>query len=179
MTKAIFLDRDGVINHDTGYVGKSENFRFMDGIFQLCRTATHELGYLIAVITNQSGIARGYYTEQDFHNLTEWMLSEFKKNDVHVAAVYFCPFHVDGAIEKYKKDSFDRKPNPGMILKARDELNIDLSQSVLIGDNDSDAEAGRRAGVGKLILLKGKYPITLADDVTVCESLGDIEMEFA
>ena len=164
MTKAIFLDRDGVINEDAGYVCTPENFRFIEGIFDLCRTA-QEMGYLLIVVTNQSGIARGYYTENDFQSLNEWMISKFKERGIDIAAVYYCPFY---------PDSFDRKPNPGMIFKARDEFDIDLSKSILIGDKDSDIEAGRRAGIGKLMFLRGKYPFTSADDVSSYESLSDV-----
>ena len=172
MSKALFLDRDGVINEDTGYVCQPEDFRFIEGIFELCSTALG-LGYLIIVITNQAGIARGYYAEEEFHSLNEWMLMEFEKQGIDIAAVYHCPYHPEYGIGKYKAESFDRKPEPGMIFKARDEHGIDLSRSVLIGDKDSDIEAGRRAGVGRNLLLRGKYQST-ADDTDIYESLLDI-----
>jgi len=171
MKKAVFLDRDGIINKDSGYVFKPEDFNFIDGVFGFCRTAQSK-GYLLIIITNQSGIARGYFTEQDFHELNNWMLEEFKKNGVNITAVYYCPYHPDYGEGIYKQDSFDRKPNPGMIQKAQAEHDIDLSNSIIIGDKDSDVEAGRVAGVGKLILIKGQYKITQADDVIVCESLS-------
>ena len=173
MNKALFLDRDGVINEDAGYVCLPEDFRFIGGIFELCRTA-QGLGYLIIVITNQAGIARGYYSEDDFHSLNEWMLMEFRKQGVGITAVYHCPYHPDCGIGKYKAESFDRKPEPGMIFRARDEHGIDLSSSVLIGDKDSDVEAGRRAGVGRNLLLRGKYQINACDGTELYESLLDI-----
>lgn len=173
MNKAVFLDRDGVINADTGYVHKPEDFRFSDGIFAFCRAA-REAGYLLVVVTNQAGIARGYYTEEDFRKLTDWMLARFSERGVEIAAVYACPCHPEHGTGAYKRDSFDRKPNPGMILKARDAFDIDLSQSVLIGDKNSDIEAGRGAGVGRLFFLRGKYAFDPAGDVTACESLNDI-----
>ena len=175
MNKALFLDRDGVINEDSGYVYKPEDFHFIDGIFELCHAAL-DLGYLLIVITNQAGIARGYFTEKDFLALNKWMLSEFDRRDINITAVYFCPFHEEHGTPEYKKDSFDRKPNPGMILKAKEEFDIDLKNSILIGDKDSDMEAGRRAGVGRLLLLKGKYPIESASDVFCYDSLQDIEI---
>ena len=174
MTKAVFLDRDGVINEDAGYVCIPEKFHFTEGIFELCRTI-QEMGYLLIVITNQAGIARGYYAENDFHSLNEWMLSKFKKHGIDIAAVYYCPFHPEYGVGKYKQDSFDRKPNPGMIIKAREEFDIELSKSVLIGDKDSDIETGRKAGIGTLIFLKGKYQFTPANDVSAYESLSDID----
>jgi D-glycero-D-manno-heptose 1,7-bisphosphate phosphatase len=172
VNRAVFLDRDGVINEDTGYVYKPEDFRFTDGIFEFCRKA-REQEYLLVVVTNQAGIARGYYTEEDFQNLTNWMLARFTDRGVKISAVYFCPYHPEHGTGIYKRDSYDRKPNPGMILKACGRFDIDPARSALIGDNNSDIEAGRRAGVGKLIFLHGKYDFTPADDVTVCESLGD------
>lgn len=152
MSMALFLDRDGVINHDAGYTHKKENFVFMDGIFELC-AAFEQAGFLIFVITNQAGIARGYYTEQEFLELTGWMERKFAEKGIRIAKTYYCPFHPDGVIEKYKCNSIDRKPNPGMILKARGEFGITLSKSVLIGDRGHDIEAGKAAGVGRNVII--------------------------
>ena len=109
---------------------------------------------MLTVITNQAGIGRGYYTEKDYYSLTEWMLARFVERDVYISKVYHCPYHPVHGIGIYKKDSFWRKPNPGMILQARDELGLDLRASVLIGDKESDVEAGLRAGVGANVLLR-------------------------
>lgn len=151
--KAFFLDRDGVINVEKDYVHRIEDFDFMDGIFDLLEVA-QEQNYLLVVITNQAGIARGYYTEEDFHQLNTWMLDQFKEKGIHISKVYFCPFHPVHGSGKYKVDSEFRKPGPGMILQAEKELDIDLSRSLLLGDKESDIEAGRRAGIKKNILLK-------------------------
>lgn len=153
MNKALFLDRDGVINVEKNYVYKIEDFEFIDGIFELVKSY-QENGFLIIVITNQAGIGRGYYTEEDFHKLNNWMIEQFKQRGIKITEVYYCPYHPTHGIGEYLKDSFDRKPNPGMILKAQDKYKIDLSQSVLIGDKESDIEAGERVGVNKLILVK-------------------------
>jgi len=115
--KALILDRDGVVNLDKDYVYRIEDFEFIDGIFNLCRDAAAQ-GYLIFIITNQSGIGRGYYTEADFHALTDWMKARFHEEGVTITQVYFCPYHPVHGIGKYKQDSNDRKPNPGMILRA-------------------------------------------------------------
>ncbi|MDR1800452.1 MAG: HAD family hydrolase [Lachnospiraceae bacterium] len=154
MNKALFLDRDGVINIDYGHVYKPQDFHFTEGVFDYCKSAL-EKGYIIIVITNQAGIAKGHYTEEDFQKLTDWMLKRFEEKGVHITKVYYCPYHTQAIIPEYKKDSFDRKPNPGMILKARDEYNIDLSASILVGDKESDIEAGRAAGVKTLVQFKG------------------------
>lgn len=151
MNKALFLDRDGVINVEKNYVYKIEDFEFIDGIFELVRSY-QEQGYLIFVITNQAGIGRGYYTEDDFLNLTDWMLERFEEQGIKITEVYYCPYHPTHGIGEYLKDSIDRKPNPGMILKAKEKYDIDLGNSVLIGDKESDIEAGKAAGILKLIL---------------------------
>lgn len=145
--RALFLDRDGVINHDSGYTSSAENFRFIDGIFDLCRAATRS-GYLLIVVTNQAGIGRGYYSEEDFLALTEWMCDRFKGEGAPIADVFYCPFHPEHGVGDYKKDSFDRKPNPGMLLRAAERHGIDMKRSIMIGDNDSDMQAASKAGVG-------------------------------
>jgi D,D-heptose 1,7-bisphosphate phosphatase len=151
--KALFLDRDGVINHDYGHVGKIENFEFIDGIFELCKKYQQQ-GYLIIVVTNQAGIAKGFYSEEHFLELTKWMENEFAKRDIKITKTFYCPYHIEAKTEKYRQDSFDRKPNPGMILKAIEEYNIDPVKSLMIGDRESDKEAAKNAGLGKFFLLE-------------------------
>lgn len=146
MTRALFLDRDGTINVDHGYVHEPAKFDFIPGVFDFCRRA-QELGYLIVVITNQSGIERGYFTEQDYAALTQYMVGEFGEHGVAIADVLHCP-SLSGP---------DRKPEPGLFIKARDKHAIDMSASVNVGDRDRDLEAGRRAGVGANILFSGDY----------------------
>lgn len=146
-SRALFLDRDGVINHDSGYTSSAENFRFIEGIFDLCRAAKR-LGYLLIVVTNQAGIGRGHYSEEDFLALTEWMLSRFKIEGAPITDVFFCPYHPEHGVGDYKKDSFDRKPNPGMLLRAAEKHGLDLGRSIMIGDKDSDMYAACKGGVG-------------------------------
>ena len=157
LNKALFLDRDGVINIEKNYVYRIEDFEFLPGIFDLCIMAK-QLGYFLVVITNQAGIGRGYYSEADYQRLNEWMLGEFRMNGIEIDRVYHCPYHPTEGIGEYRQDSFQRKPNPGMILQARDELGLDLSRSFLVGDKDSDIEAGVAAGVKSNIklVLSGK-----------------------
>ena len=143
---ALFLDRDGVINIDHAYVYKKEDFEFVDGIFELCRRAKQH-GFLICVVTNQAGIGRGYYTEANFLELTDWMCTVFCSEGAAIDKVYFCPTHPVHGIGEYKVDSTFRKPGPGMILQAAQDLDIDLARSILVGDKESDIEAGTSAGV--------------------------------
>lgn len=170
MKKAVFLDRDGIINEDGHYVHRPEDFHFVDGIFDFCRAAK-EKNYLLIVFTNQSGIARGYYSEDDFLHLTKWMCDRLEEQGAPIDHVYYCPYHPEKGIGKYKKESYDRKPNPGMIFRARDEYDIDLHASVVLGDKDSDMDAGRNAGVGTLLLMPGEYGCQAAADVHRISSL--------
>ncbi|MFP4089736.1 MAG: D-glycero-beta-D-manno-heptose 1,7-bisphosphate 7-phosphatase [Cyclobacteriaceae bacterium] len=155
--KALFLDRDGVINEDKNYVHRIEDFVFIKGVFSLLRKA-QELGYLLIVVTNQAGIARGYYHEEDFHQLTRWMKQEMMKEGIFLDHVYFCPYHPQHGLGSYKRQSSCRKPAPGMILQAEKDYAIDLSASMLIGDKESDIEAGLAAGVGTTCLLLHDLP---------------------
>ena len=148
--RALFLDRDGVINEDLGYVHEKEKFHFIEGIFDLIRVAARE-GFKIVIVTNQAGIGRGYYTEKQFLDLTDWMIEEFSKQKCPIDKVYHSPFHPTEGIGSYRKSDFSRKPNPGMIIEARDELNIDMTRSLIIGDSETDMVAGARAGLGRLL----------------------------
>lgn len=148
MNKALFLDRDGVINHDTNFVYKISDFKFIDGIFETCLHFQNN-GYMIFIITNQSGISRGYYTENDFQILTNWMIEEFNKNNIIINKVYFCPHYPENDGE-----CLCRKPSPNMILNAKKEFNINLNKSILIGDRNSDIEAGISAGIKLNYLIK-------------------------
>jgi D-glycero-D-manno-heptose 1,7-bisphosphate phosphatase len=171
MNKALFLDRDGVINLDCGYVYKKEDFIFTPGIFQLLCAAKAK-GYLVIVVTNQAGIGRGYYTENDFAALMEWVKNELSKQGASLDAVLHCPFHPVYGIGRYKKESALRKPAPGMILQAAREHELDLRSSILVGDSPTDIQAGLAAGVGKLffyrpknMLIKGAQTITRLPDI--------------
>ena len=151
---ALFLDRDGVINVDHAYVYQKENFDFIEGIFELVAAAKHA-GYLVIVVTNQAGIGRGYYTPQDFHALMDWVGQQFAAHGGALDAVYYCPHHPEHGIGEYRQDSEDRKPGPGMLLRAARELNIDLARSLMVGDKASDAQAGQAAGLSKLFYFGG------------------------
>ena len=144
---ALFLDRDGVINIEKNYLHKKEEVEFIEGIFELCRYYQAK-GYLIVVVTNQSGIARGYYSEKDFATLTFWMIEVFAREGVEIAQVYHCPHHPE-----ISGECDCRKPHPGMLLKAATALHIDLEHSVLVGDSERDIEAAQRAGVKESYLL--------------------------
>ncbi len=153
MNKALFLDRDGVINKEKNYLYRIEDFEFIDGVFESCRFF-QEQGYLLFVITNQAGIARGKYSEQDFWRLTEWMIRQFKDRQITISKVYQCPHHPD-----FSGDCKCRKPHPGMLYQAAKAFNLDLSQSILVGDKESDILAGINAGLKKNFLVRSGHHI--------------------
>jgi D-glycero-D-manno-heptose 1,7-bisphosphate phosphatase len=156
MNKALFLDRDGIINVDHGYVYQSENFNFAPEIFDLCHRFVAQ-NYVLVVVTNQSGIARGLYSEADFTRLTEWMTTRFKEQGIDIAGVYHCPHHPSKGLDEYRIQCSCRKPMPGMLVQAAQELKLDLSQSIIVGDKLSDAMAGKQAGTKRQILLMSDY----------------------
>lgn len=151
MNRALFLDRDGVINEDYGYIYQPQQVSFVEGIFELCRYA-HLLNYLILVVTNQSGIGRGYFLQEDFLILMDWMDKQFTEQGCPITQVYFCPYHPTEGLGEYRRDSTWRKPGPGMILAAAQDFNIHLADSVLVGDSTRDILAGQAAGVGSNLL---------------------------
>jgi D-glycero-D-manno-heptose 1,7-bisphosphate phosphatase len=156
---AIFIDRDGVINHDHGYVAKIDDFHFIAGVINACKELKNK-GYLLVLITNQSGIARGYYSEAQFHQLTQWMDWSFSSEGVDFDGVYYCPHHHKYGIGKYKIACNCRKPKPGLIISAAQELRIDLARSFLVGDSITDIQAGISAG------LKGNYLVKTGKKIT-------------
>lgn len=150
--RAAFLDRDGVINRDKEYVYKVEDFEFLGGVFEACRRL-NALGYKIVIVTNQSGIGRGYFSEADFNHLNEWMMQRFVEEGVTITGIYFCPDHPEHGVGIYKCESNYRKPGPQMILEAANDHGLDLQTSFIAGDKISDIQAGRAAGVGHCFFI--------------------------
>tara|TARA_Y100000768_G_scaffold388831_1_gene387654 strand:+ start:7497 stop:8024 length:528 start_codon:yes stop_codon:yes gene_type:complete len=151
-TKALFLDRDGVINQDLGHVHRISDIIFIDNIFKLTKIA-QDKNYLIIVITNQAGIARGKYTEGEFLELSAWIKDKFFEKGVNLTKTYYCPHHPDFGNQKYKKVCLCRKPGSLLFNQAKEDFNIDMKASMMIGDKLSDLEAAKNAGVGKLLLF--------------------------
>ncbi|WP_201281682.1 HAD-IIIA family hydrolase [Methylosinus sp. Ce-a6] len=143
---AVFLDRDGVINEDFGHVGHSENFVWRSGAIEMIKTF-NDLGWFVFVVTNQAGVAKGKYTEEDVDALHRHMRAELAMIGAYVDDIRYCPYHVDGIVARYAKESDWRKPEPGMILDLLDRWPVAIERSAMIGDKDSDMEAARRAGV--------------------------------
>ena len=149
--KTIFLDRDGVINKDINYLHKIDDFEFIDGIFDIC-LYFQSLGYKIIIITNQSGISRGYYTESDYQKVTQWMLNQFKYKNINILDIFHCPHGPDSNCDC-------RKPKPGMFLKAKAKHNTDMEKSWMIGDKETDTIAANSAGIDNTILVRSGHRI--------------------
>jgi D-glycero-D-manno-heptose 1,7-bisphosphate phosphatase len=172
--RALFLDRDGIINEEIGYLSNSADVRFVPGIFSLCRVAQAQ-GYKLIIVTNQSGIARGYYTEDDFHRLMDWMRSRFQSEGICIDAVYFCPFHPEHGIGEYRRDHEDRKPGTGMLLRGAREFNLSLLESLMVGDRCSDVTAANRAGLRQAFLLSGTEEGLCSGIYKAATSLAEVE----
>jgi D-glycero-D-manno-heptose 1,7-bisphosphate phosphatase len=170
LKKALFLDRDGVINKDYGYVHTPERCEFISGIRQVLAKAKQK-NFVIIVVTNQSGIGRGYYTEQQFHQFMRWMNQQL---DNAFDSVYFCPYHPKAGIGDYKKQSPNRKPEPGMILQAIKEHHIDPAQSLLIGDSEEDIIAANRADIGKAFYLSNQEILNSSLNGTTIRKLSEV-----
>lgn len=151
---ALFLDRDGVINVDRGYVAKIDDFEWIDGAIDCVRNFKAR-DWLVFIVTNQSGIAFGHYTEDDMQTVHDYMCSGFEAGGTSVDAIYSCPYHADGSLPPYRKDSFDRKPKPGMLLQAMGEFPVRRELSFLIGDKQTDIDAAHAAGVGGFLFKSG------------------------
>jgi len=148
--KALFLDRDGIINVNHGYVSRQEDIDFIDSIFTLA-TKAKEAGYIIIIVTNQSGIAREYYSEQDFHKLSRWLENQFWQHGIKISKTLHCPHHPN-----YSYSCTCRKPRIGMITKASKQFNIDLRQSIMIGDSLSDMRCAQQAKIKTRVYLNPK-----------------------
>lgn len=150
-----FFDRDGVLNHDTGYVHKIEAFKWVDGVFETM-ARLKDAGYRVIVVTNQSGVARGFYTEADVLALHNWMATRIEQHGGQVDAFYYCPYHPEAPDPAYRQDHPDRKPRPGMLLKALARFPADLSRSFMIGDQATDMQAAQAAQVQGYLFSGGR-----------------------
>jgi D-glycero-D-manno-heptose 1,7-bisphosphate phosphatase len=149
--KTIFLDRDGVINKEKNYLFRIEDFDFIDGVFSACKYFT-KLGYKIIIVTNQSGISKGYYSSKDYENVTRWMIKQFKSKKIEILDVFYCPHSPEDSCKC-------RKPLPGMLLDAKKKYSIDMKNSWVIGDKEADIIAGRDSGISNTILVRSGHKI--------------------
>ena len=174
MNKALFLDRDGVLNEEVHYLHRIEDVRWMPGIVPLCLTA-QSLGYKLVVVTNQAGIGRGLYTLSQFDVLMHWMRAELAAQGVTLDAVYHCAFHPEHGVGEYKREHEDRKPAPGMLLRAARDLELDLGESIMVGDRCSDIVAANAAGVRRAFLIAGTEDTRCESPHEPVRALADVE----
>jgi D-glycero-D-manno-heptose 1,7-bisphosphate phosphatase len=173
LKSAVFLDKDGVINIDQNYDVSIERLCLVKGTLEAIKMIK-EKGYLVVVVTNQSGIARGFYTEDDFINQMEYIKSILAKTGVKIDGYYYCPHLEDAKVEKYKKKCLCRKPNPGMLELARKELGIEMSSSMLVGDKTSDLQAGINSGIKNVYLVRTGKKITEEGKALAVEIYDDL-----
>lgn len=153
--RAVFLDRDGTLNREIKYLYRPEDFAWVPGAPEAVRSL-NEAGLLTIVVTNQAGVARGYFTEDDVHRLHAFMQEVLQKETGgHFDAFYYCPYHVEGVVEAYRRHSPDRKPGAGMFERALGEWSIDPARSFVVGDRNTDLEPGRRLGMTTLLVETG------------------------
>lgn len=152
--KSVFLDRDGVLNVDVDYLYKIEDLQWVKGAREAL-SYLHKKGYQLFVVTNQSGIARGYYTVEDMEKLHQYMQSQLQEYGVQIEKFYYCPHHKEGKVAEYAVDCICRKPKPGMLLQAMAEYAVDKEQSFLIGDSKRDVEAAQAAGIKGYLFTGG------------------------
>ena len=163
-----------MINHEIGYLHRAEDVTFVDGIFPLCRTAM-SLGYRLIIVTNQSGIARGFYSVAQFDGLMDWMRMKFRAERVELDAVYYCPYHPEHGIGEYRQEHPDRKPSPGMLLRGAAEFGIALEESVMVGDRCSDIAAANAAGLRQAFLFGATESTPCPGDYTPVANLSEVE----
>lgn len=173
MPKACFLDRDGVINVDYGYVGAFKDFKFIDGVPEAL-ARIKKAGYLLVLTTNQSGIARGMFGCNDFLKLCAHMQQALRPLKADFDGIYYCPHHPQGQVEAFRKDCSGRKPGPDMFLQAASDLKIDLSESVMVGDHAGDLIAAWSAGVPRLILV-GEHLSSESPKVPEAQCYADLK----
>ncbi|RXK34493.1 D-glycero-beta-D-manno-heptose-1,7-bisphosphate 7-phosphatase [Arsenophonus endosymbiont of Bemisia tabaci Asia II 3] len=173
---SIFLDRDGTINLDHGYVYEIDNFRFIESAIE-AMLELKKMGYALILVTNQSGIARGFFTEAQFLELTKWMDWSLIDRGVEFDGIYYCPHHPDAIEQKYKQICDCRKPKAGMLLAARKQLNINMKASYMVGDKLSDMQASKEAHIGTNVLVTTGKSVTEDDKKSadwIINSLADL-----
>ena len=179
--RALFLDRDGVINADHGYVGSRERFSFLPGVFSFLREA-RDLGFRLAILSNQSGVARGYFSEDAYRHVTGHMLDKLRREGIDIDMVLACFDHIKGVRPEYTRQSFWRKPQPGMVLEAMRKMRADPARSAFIGDKLSDMQAAERACIRRRLWLT-QEDVLAAEGIDVVrgydEALALLRVPFA
>ena len=175
--RILFLDRDGVINVNLGYVHSVAETQWVPGVFEFSKRARNA-GYSLVIVTNQAGIARGYYSEEEFINYTHWMHQQFEQRGVDILATFYCPHHPTEGLRQYRKDCCCRKPMPGMLQAARNEFSFGTHDEIMVGDSITDMIAAERAGIRRRLLFnpeRDKMACHALDGVVLCETFEQME----
>lgn len=165
--KVVFLDRDGVLNQEVNYLCEIRDFSYTDRCVEGLG-ALRELGYELIVVTNQAGIARGYYGESQYHSLTDWYLNDLSERGIDILDVIHCPHHPEGVVPNFTFQCSCRKPKPGMLNHMANKHNIEMASSVMVGDKLSDVQAASAAGVGLRFLVKTGHPLPQEVEPATC-----------
>ena len=168
MKPAVFLDRDGVINEEVGFITRLEELHIFPYVRD-CITEFHSLGYYVIIISNQSGVARGYLTEEELN-----IIHDHIKSETDVEAIYYCPYYKNGVVEKYRRDSNMRKPGIGMIQQACRDFEINMSDSLMVGDRATDIKTGNNAGITTILLESGYGTARLEEDIRPDYVMNDL-----
>ena len=171
---AAFLDRDGVINKDVGYLSRAEEIYILPNVISALSELKRQ-GFLNIIITNQSGIARGYFSEETFISVNKAIVRKLNRNNTLIDTYYYCPHHPQAVLPEYREQCECRKPAPGMILNAAAQFDLDLSGSILVGDKETDIEAGIAAGIGKTFLLRPSNVSEIPTNASyICKDLLEV-----
>ncbi|MBN2225199.1 MAG: D-glycero-beta-D-manno-heptose 1,7-bisphosphate 7-phosphatase [Deltaproteobacteria bacterium] len=152
--RAVFLDRDGTINVEVGYLSRPEDFVLIDGSAQAIKRL-NEAGFLVVVVSNQSGVARGYFGEREVARVNETMAGQLEGLGARLDAVYYCPHYPEGTVEKYRRECNCRKPGPGMVRRAQEQFDIDVSRSYVVGDHRGDIVLAKNVGARSILVVTG------------------------
>lgn len=171
--RGAFIDRDGVINEERGYVHRDEDFVLLPGVAKGLRQL-QQAGFALVVVTNQAGIARGLYDEGRFHGISRHMRMLLEREAVRFDGVYFCPHHPEGVVQRYRRLCNCRKPRPGLLWQAAADLGLELAESILVGDKASDIAAGRAAGIARCVLVRSGHEVSPADEQAADACLPDL-----
>lgn len=174
---AVFLDRDGVINQEFDYVHTIDDFKFIENVIPAMKMIKNK-GYALIIVTNQSGIARGLYSEDDFFKLTEWMDWSLQLEGIRLDGIYYCPHHPTEGVGKYRCQCDCRKPAPGMFYEARDYRSLDLMKCYMVGDRTSDIKSGINAGIPNNFLVRTGYPLE-EEGIRMATGVFDTLLDFA
>jgi D-glycero-D-manno-heptose 1,7-bisphosphate phosphatase len=171
--KVAFLDRDGVINTEVNYLHRINDFEYThkckDALLQLIKK-----GFKLIIVTNQAGIAKAIFTEEEYYKLTDFYKEDLFKDNILIHDIFYCPHHVDGVLKNFSIECNCRKPKPGMFIDAIEKHNIDINSSIMVGDKISDIDAAESAGIRNLFLVESGHPIECDERAIICKNLYDV-----